>query len=81
MEFVPWSILLRTFITFVALLICTRVMGKQTIAQMTILDFLTAVAIGNIGGSIAYHTDINPLNILLALVLFIAFPYLASYAS
>ncbi|MGI5859612.1 MAG: YetF domain-containing protein [Tepidanaerobacteraceae bacterium] len=81
MTFQPLNILIRTILTFISLVISARVLGKQTIAQMTYLDFIASLAIGNIGASIAYHVSINPLNIIAALFYFTAIVFSASYLS
>lgn len=81
MDFEPWAVMIRTVASFAILVILTRIMGKQTIAQMTYLDFITSLILGNIGASIAYHVDINPLNIIFSLIIFVAIAYLISYVS
>ncbi len=81
MTFQPLNILIRTILTFISLVISARVLGKQTIAQMTYLDFIASLAIGNIGASIAYHVNINPLNIIAALFYFTAIVFGTSYLS
>ena len=81
MEFDPWLILIRAGVAFIALLIAARVLGKQTIAQMTYFDFIAAITLGAIGAGIAYHLEKNLLNVLLSLALFTAIVFLASYIS
>lgn len=81
MKFDPWLILIRSGVAFIALLIAARVLGKQTIAQMTYFDFIAAITLGAIGAGIAYHLEKNPLNVLLSLLSFTAIVFLASYIS
>lgn len=79
--FEPWAILLRTGIAFIALLIAARILGKQTIAQMTYFDFIAAITLGAIGASFAYHLDMNPFNVLLSLISFTGIVFLTAYIS
>lgn len=81
MTFDPWLILIRTAVAFIALLIAARVLGKQTIAQMTYFDFIAAITLGAIGAGIAYHLEKNPLSVLLSLSSFTAIVFLASFIS
>ncbi|WP_349409321.1 DUF421 domain-containing protein [Pseudalkalibacillus sp. SCS-8] len=44
---------IRLALSFIALLVLTRVMGRKELSQITFHNFVSAVAIGNIGGSLA----------------------------
>ena len=81
MTFDPWLIIIRSAVAFIALLIAARMLGKQTIAQMTYFDFIAAITLGAIGAGIAYHLEKNPLSVLLSLASFTAIVFLASYIS
>lgn len=79
--FEPWAILLRTSFAFIILLIAARILGKQTIAQMTYFDFIAAITLGAIGASFALHLDMNPFNVLLSLISFTGIVFLTAYVS
>ncbi|ABO49109.1 protein of unknown function DUF421 [Desulforamulus reducens MI-1] len=81
MAFEPWLILIRTGFAFITLLIAARILGKQTIAQMTFFDFIAAITIGAIGAGFAYHIEKNPFNVLLSLLSFTTIVYITSYLS
>lgn len=81
MNFDPWLIILRSGVAFIALLIAARVLGKQTIAQMTYFDFIAAITLGAIGAGIAYHLEKNLLHVVLSLFSFTIIVFLTSYIS
>ena len=41
-----FEVILRSIASFGLLLIGTRILGKQTISQMTIFDFVAAISLG-----------------------------------
>ncbi len=81
MVFEPWLILLRTGIAFIILLIAARILGKQTIAQMTYFDFIASITLGAMGAGISFFLSLNPLNILLSLGFFTGITWLTAYIS
>lgn len=62
------ELLLRLVIAFITLLILTRIMGRKEIAQMTFFNFISAIAIGTIGGSLVINSSVSIRNGLIALV-------------
>jgi len=81
MTFQPLLILLRTSFAFIFLMIAARILGKQTITQMTYFDFIATITLGAMGAGFAYFLDMNPLNILLSLITFTSIVYLIAYVS
>jgi len=62
------DLLLRLVLAFGTLLALTRIMGRKELSQMTFFNFVSAIAIGNIGVSLAIDSSISVLNGLIALV-------------
>jgi uncharacterized membrane protein YcaP (DUF421 family) len=78
---------LRAVIVFLGLLIWARILGKKLISQMTFFDFVAGVAIGSIGGSIMFNTNITVvqgiwgLSVFVVCVLLVDFLVLKNYRS
>lgn len=58
----------RLVLSFIMLLIITRVMGRKELSQITFHNFVSAVAIGNIGASLAIDDSLDLLNGIYALI-------------
>ncbi|OXM87089.1 YetF domain-containing protein [Paenibacillus rigui] len=50
---------LRTLLSFVALLLLTRLLGKKQLSQMTFFTYITGIALGNIAGEIVLNKEIK----------------------
>lgn len=57
--FDKFDILYRTFITLSVLLLMTKVMGRKSVAQLTLYDYVIGLVFGNIGASIAVDRSID----------------------
>lgn len=66
-----YEVILRSIGAFIMLLIGSRLLGKQTISQMRIFDFISAISIGAITGNLAFNLDIKIHHLLLAFFIFI----------
>lgn len=64
---------LRLAIAFTTLFILTRLMGRKEISQMTFFNFISGIAIGTIGASLAIDSTLSIRNGFLALVVWSAF--------
>lgn len=53
------ELFLRIAIGFVTLLTLTRIMGRKEISQMTFFNFISAITIGTIGGSLAVDSNLS----------------------
>lgn len=62
------DLLLRLVLAFVTLLALTRLMGRKEISQMTFFNFVSGIAIGTIGASLAIDSTLSVRNGLIALV-------------
>jgi len=50
-------VIVRAFITFMTLLIYTRILGKQQMGNLSYFDYINGIVIGSIGGTMA--TDLS----------------------
>jgi uncharacterized membrane protein YcaP (DUF421 family) len=75
------DVLLRTLTAFVLIMIIARVLGKQTISQMTYHDFVAAITLGAITGNLAFNTKLNYWNIIASLFLFSGIAFLFTFIS
>lgn len=67
------ELLLRLAIAFITLLILTRFMGRKEISQLTFFNFVSAIAIGTLGASLAVDNSMSITNGLIALIAWSAF--------
>ena len=65
------EVIIRTIVSFSLLLIGARFLGKQTISQMTIFDFIAAITLGAITASLAYNTTLKPHTLILSFIIFV----------
>ncbi|KMK76947.1 DUF421 domain-containing protein [Alkalihalobacillus pseudalcaliphilus] len=75
------EIIFRSFLAFVILLIGARILGKQTISQMNVLDFIIAISIGSITANIAFNLGIHIHHLVLAFAFFVVVSIVTSYGS
>lgn len=52
------EVILRTMFAFAILFSGARLLGKQTIAQMNIFDFIAAISLGSIAANLAFNTTL-----------------------
>ena len=64
-----YSIAIELKIGFVALLIMTRLLGKMTLSQITPVDFVSALILGELVGNAIYDKDIKIGSILFAITI------------
>ena len=66
-----FEVILRSIASFGLLLIGTRILGKQTISQMTIFDFVAAISLGAISANLSFNTSIKAYHTIIALVIYV----------
>lgn len=66
-----FEVLIRTVVAISLLLVGARFLGKQTLSQMTIFDFIAAITIGSITAGLAYNVTLRPHTIVFSYGLFI----------
>jgi uncharacterized membrane protein YcaP (DUF421 family) len=69
----------RLILTFILLLTLTRIMGRKEISQMTFFNFVSAIAIGTLGASLAIDSSISVRNGVFALVGWTIFTIIMGY--
>ncbi|MFM9278599.1 DUF421 domain-containing protein [Paenibacillus jiagnxiensis] len=64
------EILIRTVAALVLLLFIAKILGKQTISNMTFLDFVTSITVGSIAANLSFNESINWRHFILAFTVF-----------
>jgi uncharacterized membrane protein YcaP (DUF421 family) len=62
------DIFIRTITALIILLLVARILGKQTISNMTFHDFVTGITIGAIAGNLAFNEKIVVWHLILSLI-------------
>ena len=75
------QVVLRTITSFSLLLIGARILGKQTISQMTIFDFVAAISLGAISANLAFNTSIKAHHTIIAFSIYVAIIFLIAFIS
>lgn len=70
----------RLILSFLLLLIMTRIMGRKEISQMTFFNFVSAIAIGTLGASLAIDSTVSVRNGVIALAGWTIFTVVMGYA-
>ncbi|QIC04291.1 DUF421 domain-containing protein [Brevibacillus sp. 7WMA2] len=68
----------RTILSFGLLLLVARVLGKQTLSNMTFHDFVTGITLGAIAANLAFNEKIKMMELILSLAVFSGTSYLMS---
>lgn len=61
------ELLVRMVLSFLTLLVLTRIMGRKEISQMTLFNFVSAMTIGTLGGALVIDPALSLQNGILAL--------------
>jgi uncharacterized membrane protein YcaP (DUF421 family) len=75
------EVFLQTFLAFFAILVFTRLLNKQQMAQLTFYDYVNGITFGSIAAALATDVQQRTWQHLLGLTLFAALTYLMSYLS
>jgi uncharacterized membrane protein YcaP (DUF421 family) len=62
------DIFIRTITALIILLVVARILGKQTISNMTFHDFVTGITIGAIAANLAFNEKIEVWYLILSLI-------------
>ncbi|ABO50655.1 protein of unknown function DUF421 [Desulforamulus reducens MI-1] len=76
-----WEIALRSIGAFFALLVITRIVGKEQLGQLTVSDFANAIAIGSIAASMATDHKENVNYYIIGIIIFGSLTYLTNLIS
>ncbi|WP_143804268.1 DUF421 domain-containing protein [Paenibacillus sp. FSL R7-0337] len=75
------EIILRTIAAFVLLMVTSRILGKQTISNMTFHDFVSGITLGSIAANLAFNNKLSYGLIAVSLLIFFAISFLVSKAA
>jgi uncharacterized membrane protein YcaP (DUF421 family) len=72
------NIFIRSISALILLLIIARILGKQTISNMTFNDFVTGITLGALAANLAFNEKITPWNFIFSLIVITMTSYLLS---
>ena len=78
-EIQVWEMTLRSVVTFVTLLLLTRIMGKKQLSQLSYFHYITGITIGSIAGEISAQTETHYINGYISLLWWFIFTMIMSY--
>lgn len=76
-----WEMILRTTLSFIALLVLARILGKKQLSQLTFFHYITGITVGSIAAEIASQHETPFLDGLISLIWWTALTWLLSYMS
>lgn len=71
--------ILRATLSFIVLLLMTRLMGRKQLSQLTFFNYITGIALGSIAGDIASESETPFLNGLVSLIWWSLLTILTAY--
>jgi len=75
------EVILRSILAFGILLVGSRLLGKQTISQMNIFDFIASITLGAITANLAFNTSLKIHHMVLAFFIFVFVILATAYIS
>ncbi|WP_028560394.1 DUF421 domain-containing protein [Paenibacillus pinihumi] len=75
------DILIRSVVAILLLLFAAKLLGKQTISNMTFLDFVTGITIGAIAANLAFNYTLKSIYLIVSLVVITGTSFLLSFVS
>jgi len=72
------EVIVRTIAAFILLMVTSRILGKQTISNMTFHDFVSGITLGAIAANLAFNDKLNHWLAIVSLLVFFAISYLVS---
>ncbi|MCM2979908.1 YdfS [Niallia circulans] len=75
------EVIIRSITSFGLLLIGARILGKQTISQMTIFDFVATISMGAISANLAFNTSIKVHHTIIAFSIYVIVIFLIAILS
>lgn len=76
-----FNIFLRSIISFIGLLVLTRLMGRKYLSELTYFDHIVSITIGSIVASVAVDRSVNTIDGIIATITWSIFPILVGYIS
>lgn len=71
-----WEMILRTTLSFFALLILARILGKKQLGQLTFFHYITGITFGSIASEMASQTETPFLDAMISLIWWSVLTYL-----
>ena len=71
-------VLLRGFLSLLALFFVTKLLGKKQVSQLSLFDYVIGISIGNFAAEITTNVDVQIMNGIFAVVLFGLVAYIVS---
>lgn len=71
-----WEMILRTTLSFFALLVLARILGKKQLGQLTFFHYITGITFGSIASEMASQAETPFLDAMISLVWWSALTYL-----
>ncbi|MEC1242314.1 hypothetical protein P9B40_23535 [Bacillus paralicheniformis] len=65
------DVMFRSVLAFSMLLIGSKLLGKQTISQMNIFDFIASITLGAITANLTFNTYFKTMHMILAFFIFV----------
>ncbi|RAP74631.1 DUF421 domain-containing protein [Paenibacillus montanisoli] len=75
------EIVIRTVTAFALIMIIARILGKQTITQLTYHDFVSTITLGAITANLAFNTDLKSWNQVTSLLTFSGIAFIVAVVS
>lgn len=72
------EILFRTILAVVLLLLIPRILGKQTLSNMTFHDFVTSITLGSLAANLAFNVSLRSSYLVLSLIVITVTSFLLS---
>ncbi|TFE01207.1 MULTISPECIES: DUF421 domain-containing protein [Jeotgalibacillus] len=74
-------VIIRAVLIVLVLFVCTKLLGKKQISQLSFFEYVTGITIGSIGAEVITGLDRNFYHGVLGILAFIAIPLLADFGS
>lgn len=74
-------VIIRSTVSFFALLVLVRLMGKQQVAELTFFDYVVGITIGSIASTLSVQVNQNTLATLTGMAIWTILPILLAYLS
>ncbi len=74
-------VMIRSFVSFFALLILVRLMGKQQVAELNFFDYVVGITIGSIASTLSVQVNQNTTATLVGMGIWTILPILLAYLS
>lgn len=75
------EVFFRSILSFFALLVLVRLMGKQQMAELTFFDYVVGITIGSIASTLSVQVNESTLGTLLGLAIWTVLPIILTYLS